>query len=333
MSGDFAGLRVIEYRQMVQILVMFMIVQFFGLLLATQWYYGVSPSAVYSSQVVSGVANTIVLIAYIIGFSLLLVIIIRFYKGELFFRLLEALVIFISAFFVFLIVGATINGGAYVTIGGMQLPVYIITGVLAAGLLVAVKNKWPRLRNTAAIIASVGVGVVLGISFPFFVAYLFMIVLAVYDFIAVFITKHMITMARAMSSMNLSFLIGVNEVEAVPERLLSKGERLEYRKEKQNIRKNNPALRQIMDNNLVPFAARIELGTGDLGVPLMLAVAAYQVNLNFTLSLFIIAGAVAGLIATMYVLRRYKRALPAIPPLLIGISVALLIYILLYRTV
>jgi presenilin-like A22 family membrane protease len=315
---------------MSQILVMFMIVQFLGLLLATQWYYGVPSSYLSSTQAVSGAAGTLIYIAYIIGFSLLIVIVLRFYNGELLFRVLEALVIFISSFFVFLIVAGTLNSSAYVNVAGSPVPIYLMAATLAALLLVVLKNKWPRLRNTTAMIASVGVGIVLGVSFPFSFAYLFMVVLAVYDFIAVFITKHMITMAKAMSSMNLSFLVGVNEVEAVPEESIGKKEMLGYRKELAEARRKSPAMRQIIDSKFVPFAAHIELGTGDLGVPLMLAVAAYRVSLNFTLSLFITIGATAGLIVTMYILRKYKRALPAIPPLLAGITVAMLAYLLVY---
>ncbi len=324
------ALRVIEYRQMSQILVMFMIVQFFGLLLATQWYYGLPASYLSNTQVVSGAASTLLYIAYIVGFSILIVIVMRFYKGQMLFRLLEALVIFISTFFVFLIIAGTLNSSAYVSLAGSPLTIDFIAAVAAALLLVLFKNKWPRLRNTTAIIASVGVGVVLGISFPFYFAYLFMVVLAVYDFIAVFVTKHMITMAKAMSSMNLSFLIGVNEVEAVPEKALSKKEVRGYRKELAEASRKNPTIREIVNSKLVPFSAHIELGTGDLGVPLMLAVAAYGVNLNFTLSLFVTVGAIGGLITTMYILRKYKRALPAIPPLLGGITVAMLVYLLIY---
>jgi hypothetical protein len=68
------------------------------------------------------------------------------------------------------------------------------------------------------------------------------------------------------------------------------------------------------------------LGTGNLAMPLMVAIAAYKVNLNFVLSFVIILGAILGLVITMLILRRYKRALPAIPPILFGIAVALLAY-------
>lgn len=81
-----------------------------------------------------------------------------------------------------------------------------------------------------------------------------------------------------------------------------------------------------MGSGMAPISARMALGTGDLAMPLMLAIAAYKVNLNFTLSFVITLGAIFGLIITMLILRRYKRALPAIPPILLGIAIAMLAY-------
>jgi hypothetical protein len=81
-----------------------------------------------------------------------------------------------------------------------------------------------------------------------------------------------------------------------------------------------------VSNDMAPVAARTALGTGDLAMPLMLAIAAYKVNLNFVLSFVIIIGATFGLLITMLILRKYKRALPAIPPILLGIGIALLVY-------
>jgi hypothetical protein len=77
---------------------------------------------------------------------------------------------------------------------------------------------------------------------------------------------------------------------------------------------------------MVPLSARTALGTGDLMAPLMLAVSAYTVDLNFTLSFVVILGSILGLFLTMYTLKKYRRALPAIPFLLFGILVALGIF-------
>jgi len=313
-------LRLIEYRQLLQIVVMFLIVQFAGLLLATQVFTGITISEVKSAQVVSSSINTVFLIAYIIVVSAILVAVFKIYRGDRLFQIFDAIIIVVPSFIVFLVVISAIQGNAFQSIYGSGT---VISFVLA---LVFAKYKRPNLRNLTAMIASVGVGLVLGVSFGFVLALLFMIILAAYDFIAVFITKHMVTLAKVAIDKNISGLIMVNEIEAVPVGMLSPAQRKEYLQSKKELEKRGGVVSSLVASNMVPMAASTALGTGDLAVPLMLAVAAYKVNLNFILSFVIIIGALFGLLLTMMILRKYKRALPAIPPLLFGISIALLTY-------
>ncbi len=60
-------------------------------------------------------------------------------------------------------------------------------------------------RNISSTIATVGVGALLGVSIGVWPVILFLIALGVYDYIAVFKTKHMVTMAKAITKKNLSF--------------------------------------------------------------------------------------------------------------------------------
>ncbi len=310
-----------------------MIVQFFGLFIATQVFSGATYSQVQSVQVISSASGAILLVAYIIVLTAVMLLLLKIYKGDKFFIILEGAVIFISSFFVFYILFAIVNSSVVFTIFGNQITTNLIAGVVLALAIVVLKNKWQKLRNAVAMLASVGVGVVLGLSFGFFAAIIFMAILAVYDFIAVFVTKHMVSMARAMSGRNLAFLIGVNEVEAVPKSKLSRGDVAEYEKDRKAVEKVNPIFSKLYKESLVPIAARIELGTGDMVAPLMVAVAAYKVSLNFMLSFFIIAGSLLGLVITTSILRKYKRALPAIPPLFFGIVVAVSAYAVLFNFV
>ncbi len=320
-------LRVIELRQLLQILAMFTIVQFFGLLLATQLFTGVAYQQVQSVQVISTYSdNLIFYVAYIVVVSLIMLLVFKVYRGKRLFTVFEAVVVFIPAFYVFLIGIASIFGDAYGTLFyGTNATAYVIALALAA-LLVIAKNKIPSLRNVTALIASVGVGLILGITFGFFAAYVFMVLLAVYDFVAVFITKHMVALANVAMENNLSLMIMVNEAKAVPASSLNKRELAEYRKEKPVLEKHAGIMKELAEKDMVPVAARSALGTGDLAVPLMLAVAAYKINLSFTPSLVVVMGSMLGITLNMLVLRRYKRALPAIPLLLLGISIALGIY-------
>ena len=321
------ALRVIEYRQLIQILAMFLVVQFAGLLLATQVFTGTTYQQVTGVQTISTSLNALFYIAYIVIFSVIIILIFKVYKGDKLFLLLEGAVVFVASFIVFLVAISALIGNAFMNLYSTStLPVLALAGLLAAGLVFA-KYKRPRLRNVTAMIASVGVGLVLGLSFSFIAAIVFMVILAIYDFIAVFITKHMIALGNMAIDKNLSFLVMVNEVEAFPVSSLTAVQRREYEGSKKALKKQHAGIvGKLVDSNMVPFTARTALGTGDLAMPLMLAIAAYKVNLNFILSLTITLGALFGLIITMLILRRYKRALPAIPPLLFGIAVALLLY-------
>ncbi len=323
------GLKVIEYRQLLYIIVMFMFVQFFGLLLGIAIFSGeVAPlQGQVSQSLFSTPLSLLFYVAYIILVSLVLILIFKVYKGKKLFIAFEGIVIFIASMIVFMIIFGLVNDSVLITLYGTPITINFLIAVIAALALIYLKNKKQQLRNATAIIASVGVGLILGISFPFYMALLFMAIIAVYDFIAVFITKHMLALAQVAEDNNLALLIGVNEVEAIPASRLDKAYVEEYKKDKGKFKKYKH-LNNVLGKELVPVAARVELGTGDLAIPLMVAISAYAPGPNFVLSFFVIFGAIAGLLLTMFILRKYRRALPAIPPLFFGIVVFVLIYFL-----
>ncbi len=321
-------LKTIEYRQLSEIMIIFAIVQFLGLLVVV---YAASGSVYVSSStptLFETPSSLVIYVAYIVFASLAIVLISKYYGGRKFFILLEAFVIFIASLYLFLIAFSSLNSSVAFAIDGTPITYSGIAAIALAAALVIMKNKWQRLRNSVAIIASAGVGVVLGLSFGFKLALIFMGIIAIYDFIAVFITKHMITLARAASSMNLALLVGVSEVKAVPEKSVPKDYLKAYRKEMS--RQGPHPLSKELGKHMIPFAARVELGTGDLAIPLMVAVSAYNYTLNFVLSFFIIFGAIFGLGLTMYILKRFSRPLPAIPPLFLGVLIGVLAFFLLH---
>lgn len=307
-----------------------MIVQFAGLLLATQLYSGISYQQVQGSQTVSSSVNVFFILAYVIVVAVVMLFILKVYKGRKLFIIFEGVVIFVASLFVFFIIAGIIQGPgqAFSNIFGNISLVALVASVVAAVALIIAKNKIPRLRNFTAMFSSVGVGLVLGLSFSFLAALVFMVILAIYDFIAVFITKHMIALGNMAIENNLALLVMVNEVEAVPLSSLSSTERKEYNLSKNEIKKQGGIAAMVANNDMVPVASRAALGTGDLAIPLMLAVAAYKVHFNFVLPFVIVFGAIFGLVLTLFILRKYKRALPAIPPLLFGILVALAVFFL-----
>lgn len=314
---------------MLNIFVMFMIVQFSGLLLATMVFSGSTFSEVSSTHVVSSAENALFYIVYIVIFALIIIFVSKVYRGNKLFLVFEGAVLFLTSFFVFLILVSYFTSGVQAAFYGNSLTVGLVVAAVLALALVVAKNRIPKLRNTAAIIASMGVGVVLGVSFSFLAAMVFMMILAVYDFVAVFITKHMITLANAVTERNLAFFIGASEIEALPQSDFSKADIRKYEKMRTNAEKKIPQIGDLTRKKLIPVEVPVMLGTGDLGVPLMVSVSAYSVTLNFMLSFFITLGSIFGLIITMYILVKAKRALPAIPPLLLGILIFLGFYLLL----
>jgi presenilin-like A22 family membrane protease len=308
----------IENRQLVHILVFFLIVQFGGLLLASIVF---ANTPISSSINGSGTAITpLQIVAYfaeIIVVAIIILFIIKFYHGSILFTLLEAFAIIPTSFIFFFIVLAFLFPQA-------SFNFVVVTSALLAVILVVAKNKKPSLRNITAMVASIGLGVAGGVGFGFLVAFLLMFIFAIYDYIAVFVTKHMVTMAQALSSRNLAFLVSASDVEVTSEKQLSKSERKEYKKYKKEMKSvNNPMIKKIFESGEVPMVAQIQLGTGDLGLPLILAVSAYTVFFNYFLSVVVIVGAAIGLVATMIFLKKYRRPLPAIPPLFSFICIAL----------
>ncbi len=314
--------RRIELRQVADILVMFLIVQFGGLLIASM-VFSTSPVTPASTNVQAASVQVLGYLVYIIAVALVILLVIKFYRGDLLFKVIEALVVVLPAFIVFTIVLGYLAPPTFTDVN----LIYAISLILAVSLIL-IKNTVPWFRNTVTIIASIGVGAVLGLAFSFYEALIFMAFIAIYDYIAVFITKHMITMAQAVSSKNLAFLIGASDFEAVPKGYFNKKELSEYNAMlKKSNAQNNPVVKKIMQQGKMPVVSQIQLGAGDLGLPLMVAVSAFPVFFNYTVSLVIIIGSAVGLIFTMFFLRKYQRPLPAIPPLFSFVCIAFALYL------
>ena len=313
--------RRIEFRQLANILSLFLIVQFAGLIVGMMTI----PSVQYLS--VSGTTSTspfqaLTFVIYIVIATIVLLVVFRIYHGDVLFKLLEAYVVIVASFFIFLIVLG------YAFPNAPSTPITIVSFLIAVFLVIA-KNKWQRLRNLVAVIASIGVGVVLGIN-GFFFSYLILLVLAVYDFIAVFITKHMLTLAKEFSSRNLAFLIGSSDVEVLPSRYLSSKDLAEFRKDLSKNKPKDPFISRLIKQGNVPMVSQVQLGTGDLAAPLALTVGIFVSTLSYYLAVMAILGSLGGIAATMMILRKYKVALPAIPPIFSMINLFLAIAFVTY---
>lgn len=139
------------------------------------------------------VANAFVLFAYILVFTVMLLAFMKFFKGRRFFKVIEALVIFSTTL---IVVDAFLPEAAF----------------LFAVIMVALRNIISdniMLRNISSIIAVAGAGALIGISLGWMVVLVFMVLLSLYDIVAVFGTKHMVTMGKEITKKNLAFTVAM----------------------------------------------------------------------------------------------------------------------------
>ena len=137
------------------------------------------------------VENSVGLIVYILFFTACLLIAIRFFAGRirLLFRVIELLAVFGTSVIVF---------SAFFPEAALHFALLVLALKLAVPDSVA-------LRNATAVIATAGAGSLVGVSLGILPVIVFIALLSVYDLIAVFGTKHMVVMAKAMTKENVSF--------------------------------------------------------------------------------------------------------------------------------
>lgn len=302
-------------RQITYIASLFLIAQFVGLLLISLAYF---PSYI-SAQASSGQSNPVSFVFWLIINIIILItimmLIFRYYKGDMFFKLLEAYIVMFGSFFFFLFAVSD-------AVPSVSFVIASAASFCAAVLLFVYKSKTNRNRNLVTMIASIGagvfIGVSIGISFGFLMLYAMLGIFAVYDYLAVFVLKFMIPFAKEASNRNLSVMIGSSDMEILP-----KGQGVSKMKKEDIAKISSQEVKSAIAEGSVPMVSSIMLGNGDIILPMVLATGAYAIYANFFLSAMIIAGAGTGLLVTMALLRRYKVGLPAIPPLFAFISIFL----------
>jgi len=193
-------------------------------------------------------------------------------KIPILFTLLEMAVISATSSILFYSIIKPVLG---LTIESMAL------AILFGFALAISKQFFPNLKNLAALLGSAGAGAVFGFTFGFVAAILFLLVLAIYDYISVYKTKHMVTMANEIVKRNMAFTISAKE-------------KLPSGKE-----------------------SRLDLGTGDLSLPIMAEVSAYSISP--LLSIWALAGALAGVGIVLFTAWKKKEIIPALPPIALGI--------------
>jgi len=156
------------------------------------------------------VANTAIYVIMILGFTAVILALVRYRRQNLAKYFIMAS-IFVTLAFVLLLplyyAFDFITGGR---VGGDLLGNFAtLVAFVVAGLLVYTLLKFPEwyVVDTVGIVTAVGVTAILGISFGTIPALLLLGALAIYDAWAVYRTKHMITLADELTSERLPILL------------------------------------------------------------------------------------------------------------------------------
>jgi presenilin-like A22 family membrane protease len=223
------------------------------------------------------VSNSFGLILYMIVAAAVMLAILKFYKGKSLFRLFEYGLIASSA---------SVFGMTFLP--GYEL--YVIIAAVAARMFV------PNSQTVLLLSSCIIVGALMGSSLDFVPVAVFALLLSAYDYIAVFKTKHMVTLAKGLGEREAAFSIKVG-VKYVPKK-----------------EEEKPAFQKAGTRT------GVELGLGDFLIGIMLAVSALKIGTfpSFGYALASVLGATAGLGLMFYFLEKKGGYFPAVPPIAAG---------------
>lgn len=226
----------------------------------------VSTMLVISGPPIGAVESAFYMLFYVLLGAFFMFILIKFYKGNFLFMLIEfSVVSFASSIVFYALIRPFIQGAP-------ELP--IVLAIFMGLILATLKLKFSELRNLVAVLSTAGAGALFGFFLTFPAALLFLVLLSIYDYIAVFKTKHMVKMAQSISKKEMSFVITSKQMTMAGE---------------------------------IGF----ELGTGDMLMPIVLEVSGFQLNPTYSIIIFI--SSIFALLALFILLSRKKTTLPALP--------------------
>ncbi len=148
--------------------------------------------------------NLVVLFSMILGVTVAILLIARFWKKQI----IQIIILFAvgyTAFYIFIPLFALILSVDWLI---------ILLSILLAALLVAVLVKYPEwyVINICGIVIGTGAVALFGISLSILLVIVFLIGLAIYDAISVYKTKHMIDLADTVMDLKLPVLLVIPKI-------------------------------------------------------------------------------------------------------------------------
>lgn len=180
-----------------------------------------------------------------------------------------------------------ILGGVQIILNAFFSPIFslLLTVLLIAAMIAA---RQVMVQNTMILLAIAGVGLVIGLSVTPLIAVWALLILSFYDILAVYVTKHMVRMAEGMVDAGAIFGF------IIP---------MQFSGWREKVKQVKPG-----DKFMI-------LGSGDIALPLILAVSAARVSMMhaWVIALF----SVIGLFIThlLFVNQKQRRPMAALPPI------------------
>ena len=265
-----------------------------GLYIGTKFIPVVGDINPMTGQSVDDPGGALYFLAIILIGTTVLLLILKYYRGDMLFRLFEIYVIFVGSMIVWIYLFADL---------GIEDPLHFYAILVVSALTVAIRfiRRTFTVTNLTLAIAIAGAGGALGAYMGFVPALLLVLALGTYDIIAVFKTKHMVKLADQSRLRKLPVMFETP----------SKGIKTGARK---GVEKSKDVL---------------GLGTGDIAIPLIFFVGVLRTFNSWLLVGGAVVGAMIGLGLTIYYVTTVKRiALPALPPIigcsLIGLAISML---------
>jgi len=212
-------------------------------------------------------------LAALLASTIFMILLIKYLDSRLLFQLMFGWLVFVGSFIVF-----------QYTIGNPWAMTFAVFVVILRFLKPLV-----LLQNIAMILAIAGVAAQLGLVFSTITLVIVLIIASVYDYIAVFKTKHMITLFEGLLEHNVPFTVLIPDQGNMFQRMDA------------DVHKRTERGREFY-----------LLGTGDIAFPAIFAIA---VLARYTpqIAVITIAGSLVGLLLDHYLLMKLQRPIPALP--------------------
>lgn len=238
----------------------------------------------------SSISNSFYLIfSILIGAALILILLMLPFK-----KYLILVIEFISSIFASFVV-------FFVFLSAFNVSYSDLIALLLSLILFLLRLVFTSFRNLLAVVSAAGIGAVIAFSIDPLPLFLFVLLLAIYDFLAVRWTKHMVQFAKYFMKEKTSFSIGFEGKREV-----------KIREKGKIVTKEQPW--------------QIELGTGDAAVASMISVVSYKLG-GLILPTISMLAATFGLYVVFVYAARRKEVMPALPYIVGSSLLAILIFL------